>query len=722
MDPTPDLELPTPSPTPSPAPAPATAAAGEAPAATAAAAVEPAPRPALPALPEGFRLEGYRIEGVLGQGPFGITYRATDVHLNVPVVIKEYLPEDLAFRQADSSVGPIASRVREAFHRGMEAFLVEARTLASLRHPAIVRVLRFFEENRTAYMVLEYEAGQPLRNWWPHQQALGEEGLVQRLAPLFDGIAVLHASGVLHRDIRPDNIQVRDEDGRFVLLDFRAAGQAVAVAGYAAPEQHERGELGPWTDLYAIGATLYWAVSGKKPPDAASRRAGAPMKSALEAGRGRYGPAFLQAIDAALRLDPPRRPRDILELRRELFADHLSKVDGSGVGADGDTVIDGDRPLPRPPLRGGLRLAANPLAWPLVPKLVGAAVLSVLLPFAGASLAALLAGHQALGRAEGRFVEQVAQGTAGRLAQTVAEGQRLARALATDHDLLVALASPDEAGRMLVADKFLRLRDARSEVASLVLLDARGQAAVASDPALLGQRPLTEALLQATLAGQPGRPQWLPAGGGLLFAERVAGDDGSVFGAVALRLAPGAAAAVLQEPQRDGALLPFLVDGGGTLLHHPQRERVAQPLAAQEPALAAALPPSRQAGHVAGVSLADGREVVAGHAPVAGTDWWVGVADVRARSEAPLARAAGVLVGVGLLLVAAVGLLAWQFGRSLVKPVRELTDAAEAVKRGDYYRATVPVQRRDELGALARSFNVMIDVLRQRERERERKR
>lgn len=711
MDPTPDLEA---------SPAAAAPAPPGVPPAPPAADAAVVPRTAPVALPEGFRLEGYRIDGVLGQGPFGITYRATDVHLNVPVVIKEYLPEDLAFRQADSSVGPIASRVREAFHRGMEAFLVEARTLASLRHPAIVRVLRFFEENRTAYMVLEFEAGQSLRNWWPHQQALGEEGLAQRLAPLFDGIAVLHASGVLHRDIRPDNIQVRDEDGRFVLLDFRAPGQAVAVAGYAAPEQHERGELGPWTDLYAIGATLYWAVSGKKPPDAASRRAGTPMKSALEAGRGRYGDAFLRAIDAALRLDPARRPRDILELRRELFADHLTKIDGSGVGADGDTVIDGDRPLPKPPLRGGLRLAANPLTWPVTAKLVGGALLVALLPFVVAAAVGLAAGQQALARAEGRFVEQVAQGSAGRLAQFTAEGRRLARALATDHDLIVALASPDETGRLLVADKFVRLRDARPELGSLALLDARGTAAVATEAAEVGQRPVDAALLQPALQGRPPGAAWLPGGGGLLFVERVAGDDGSVLGAVALRLKPGALVAVLDEARRDAMLLPVLVDGRGTLLHHPQRDRVEQPLERHEPALAEALQGARAVGHSAGVRLADGREAVFGHAPVAGTDWRVGIADVQARAEAPLMRAAGWLLAGGVLLALVVGLAAWQFARGVVRPVRALTDAADAVKRGDYYHATVPVQRRDELGALARSFNVMIDVLRQRERERER--
>jgi len=179
-------------------------------------------------------------------------------------------------------VSPNASRHRDRYQRGLESFLVEARTLASFRHPAIVRVARFFEAHRTAYMVLEYERGSSLKAWWPQHQALGEKGLVELMLPLFDGLAVLHASGVLHRDIKPDNIQVRADDGRLVLLDFGSAGQAVAVAdqaavvitpGYAPPEQYGLGEQGPWTDLYALAATLYWLVAGKKPPDAETRMA-----------------------------------------------------------------------------------------------------------------------------------------------------------------------------------------------------------------------------------------------------------------------------------------------------------------------------------------------------------------------------------------------------------------------------------------------------------------
>lgn len=656
-------------------------------------------RQAPSALPEGFRLEGYRIDGVLGQGPFGITYRATDVHLGVPVVIKEYLPEDIAFRQADASVSPNASRQRDVFQRGMEAFLVEARTLASLRHPAIVRVLRFFESNRTAYMVLEFEAGTPLRQWWPQHQQLGEAGLVERLAPLFDGIAVLHASGVLHRDIRPDNIQVRDEDGRFVLLDFRAPGQAVAVAGYAAPEQHERAELGPWTDLYAIGATLYWAVSGRKPPEAPARRADpAAMRSAMECGRGRYGEAFLRAVDCALRLDPARRPRDILELRRELFADYLSKLDGSGIGADGDTIIDGDRPLPKPRLRGGLRQALVPATWPLATKIVLALLVAALLPLALGAWVALSGGRQALARAEVRFVEQVAQGSAGRLAQFVADGRQLTRTLATDHDLIVFLASPDEAGRAMLADKFARLVLAQPELLSVTLLDRAGRPLVAGE---------------AAGAGSAAAPQD--------YRETVAGDDGSVLGAVVVRQRGSLVAAILDEARRDPALTAFMVDGKGTLLHHPARERIARPLAEQEPALAAAMQGAKAVGHVDDLPLPSGQRALAAWAPVTGTDWTVGVSDARAGAEAPLSRAE-LHIGWGLLVLALlVGGLGWLFARGLVRPVRELTQAADALKAGDFHNATVPVQRRDELGALARTFNVMIDVLRQRERERERR-
>src|SRR5262245_33505235 len=180
----------------------------------------PMPAPRSLALPQGCRIHEYRVDGVLGQGGFGITYLATDTHLDAPVAIKEYLPEQIAFRTSAGTVSPNASRHRERYRAGLESFLVEARTLASFRHPNIVRVARFFEANDTGYMVLEYERGSSLKQWWPAHTAMREQDLVLLLQPLLDGLSLMHGAGFLHLDIKPDNIQVREEDGSLVLLDF----------------------------------------------------------------------------------------------------------------------------------------------------------------------------------------------------------------------------------------------------------------------------------------------------------------------------------------------------------------------------------------------------------------------------------------------------------------------------------------------------------------------
>jgi serine/threonine protein kinase len=160
-------------------------------------------------LAEGFALHEYRIDRVLGQGGFGITYLATDVHLNAKVAIKEFLPDEIARRDAQGQVGAKTELHDQRYHQGLESFLAEARTLASFRHPAIVRVARFFEAHNTAYMVLEYEQGTPFRTWWPANAARGEAGLIELLLPLLEGLGTVHAAGYLHRDIKPDNIQVR---------------------------------------------------------------------------------------------------------------------------------------------------------------------------------------------------------------------------------------------------------------------------------------------------------------------------------------------------------------------------------------------------------------------------------------------------------------------------------------------------------------------------------
>ena len=347
--------------------------------------LRPLPRQSL-GLPKGLLLHEYRIERMLGQGGFGITYLATDANLDAQVAIKEYLPEEIAFRAADRSVSPNASQHRERYRQGLENFLTEARTLASFRHPHIVRVARFFEAHDTAYMVMEYVRGRSFKTWWLRQKPQefppghGERLLVQRLKPLLDGLAVVHAAGYLHRDIKPDNIQVRSEDGRLVLLDFGSAGQTVALAdqdavvvtpGYAPLEQYGIGEQGAWTDLYALAATLYWAVAGRKPPDAESRAGGLALPPAAEVGKGRYGRAFLEAIDWALQSDPAQRPRSVEAWRQRLLADHGAAAGrtGSGearradpapaAGRDGRDAEPGRAPQDEP------RLAlARPATWP----------------------------------------------------------------------------------------------------------------------------------------------------------------------------------------------------------------------------------------------------------------------------------------------------------------------------------------------------------------------
>ena len=716
----------------------------------------PPPRPASVALPVGFRLHEYRIDGVLGQGGFGITYLATDVNLNSRVAIKEYLPQEIAFRSSDRSVSPNASRHRDRYQRGLESFLVEARTLASFRHPSIVRVARFFEAHRTAYMVLEYEKGSSLKAWWPqHHQTVGEKGLVELLLPLFDGLAVLHASGVLHRDIKPDNIQVRADDGRLVLLDFGSAGQAVAVAdqaavvitpGYAPPEQYGLGEQGPWTDLYALGATLYWLVAGKKPPDAETRLADPhAYKRAVEAGRERYGEAFLRAIDWALALEPKDRPRDILELRHALFADHVAVLGLQAALQTGDTVIEGDRPVPRRKASSTLRDLIAPAAWPLALKMTLAMLATALLPMALTAAWNLRASQAAVSAAELRFVEQMAHSSAGRVAQFITDSRHFAQALAGDQDFVLYLISPDESAKAVLRDKLAHAVQANPDVQLVMLMDRAGTAVVSSDPEVMGRNFAFRRYFQEAMQGKPamtGLVVGAVAGAsGMFFAEPVKGDDGQVLGALVLRILGSSVAKILDEVRHDSALTPMLIDGDGVVIHHPQAAllykslvplapaRLAEIRADQrfrrdtieslnQPVLAKAMIGATAPGHVEYVSQITRQPEIAGYAPVAGHDLVVGVSVSRAAFEAPLDKLVSQLLWSVLLVGLLFAGLALRFARGIVQPIRALTQAANALKAGDFNNATVPVQRKDEIGLLARTFNVMIDVLRQRERER----
>lgn len=279
-------------------------------------------------LPAGTRLHEYVIERVLGHGGFGITYLAHDTNLDKKVAIKEYLPNDLAARAPDSTVTVRSPESREAFQWGLESFIKEARVLGKFSHASLIQVHRYFEANDTAYFVMDYAQGVTLAAVMRTEGALSEERLRRILFPILNGLEEVHRLGVLHRDIKPDNIILR-EGSLPVLIDFGAARQtlstmtrsvmSVLTAGYAPIEQYATsGNQGPWTDIYAIGAVAYRALSGQKPVDAINRIRNDPMVPASSLGRGRYADSFLAAIDWALAVNPEDRPSSVAEFKRAL--------------------------------------------------------------------------------------------------------------------------------------------------------------------------------------------------------------------------------------------------------------------------------------------------------------------------------------------------------------------------------------------------------------------
>jgi serine/threonine protein kinase len=295
------------------------------------AAAGPPPPPASAAvdaacLPGGYKLLEYQIERPLGGGGFGITYLARDINLNLPVAIKEYFPSDSVTRVANQGVQVRggSEEIRSQYQWGLERFLDEARALATFRHPNIVRVLRYFRENGTAYIVMEYESGDPLKRWVPQNAPLSQRALLSIIYPLLDGLDAVHKTGFLHRDIKPDNIYVR-ADGTPVLLDFGAARRVTAnhdmtnivSPGFAPFEQyHSQGNQGPWTDIYSLGAVMYWMTTGKKPVESASRvKSDMLLPASSVADAGVFGATLLEAIDWAMQPDEGRRPQAVAQLR-----------------------------------------------------------------------------------------------------------------------------------------------------------------------------------------------------------------------------------------------------------------------------------------------------------------------------------------------------------------------------------------------------------------------
>ena len=273
------------------------------------------------ALQPGQTIGRYEIVAILGQGGFGITYKARDAQLNREVAIKEYLPSALAVRQDGITVLPRTTKLADDFTWGRQRFVEEGRTLATLqRAPAIVRVFDFLEANGTAYIIMELAPGETLEARLKSTGKLGPDEIDRILSPLLDGLEQVHNAGFLHRDIKPANMLL-DAEGNPTLIDFGAsraamAGRSVAMTaiftpGYAAAEQMTSARQGPWTDIYGLSATLYHAITGAAPPSAFDRMledAYEPLAKLMPAG---FAPGLLIGIDAGLAIRATDRPQTI---------------------------------------------------------------------------------------------------------------------------------------------------------------------------------------------------------------------------------------------------------------------------------------------------------------------------------------------------------------------------------------------------------------------------
>ncbi len=371
-------------------------------------------------LPSGTELGEYVIEAAIGQGGFGVVYRAKHRYLGTVVALKEYLPATVAAR-IEGRVCPRNQAVAADYEEGLRRFIEEARHLVQFRsHPGVVTCVGFFEERGTAYMAMEYEEGLPLSELLTKREAAGrpfDEGELLRLAgQVLESLAIVHQSAVLHRDIKPSNILIRRSDDRPVLIDFGAAkadfvrytkSSAPHTQGYAAIEQMEAdGKLGPWTDLYGLGAVLWRIVAGEHPPyeplvpvDALSRMAARfrgqedPLPSARKLGAGRFSPAVLEAIDKCLELEPAGRPTNCSELlrllivpvRKDLVESRLKNVGRDDSGGEERGSREEAEPLREFTVEQG-----DSQQWSLLERVVVAVLITVF----ALSLVVLLGGRR----------------------------------------------------------------------------------------------------------------------------------------------------------------------------------------------------------------------------------------------------------------------------------------------------------------------------------------
>lgn len=289
-------------------------------------------------LPAGTELSHYKISKTLSAGGFGIVYLAQDLRSNQTMVIKEYLPNRVAMREADLNVVPRADECIATLNEGRQLFLLEVSALKKLTHPNIVHITDSFNAFNTVYIVMDFKPGENLQSiLHKHGGGLSEAVIRAIFPPLIDGVQLVHTNNLLHLDIKPGNILIQP-DGNPILLDFGAVirknmsrtmqHRPVITPGFSPVEQHDhKGYCGPWTDIYALGATMRTCLDGSPPPKATDRQEKDKMKPALVAFKRKYSSQLLEAIDWAMEVDPLLRPQTVAE-----FLQAFNKSDGGSQG------------------------------------------------------------------------------------------------------------------------------------------------------------------------------------------------------------------------------------------------------------------------------------------------------------------------------------------------------------------------------------------------------
>lgn len=279
-------------------------------------------------LPNGYPLEEYTIDCQLSLGGFSIVYLAKDA-TGKQVAIKEYLPNSLALRGNGEIKPSISAEHLGTFRYGMKCFFEEGRALARLSHPNVIRVLNFFRANETVYMVMEYEHGRTLQAFiHKHHGHISERFIRGVFTRMLNGLREVHAHKLLHLDLKPSNIYLRTNNTP-VLIDFGAARQTLVTdepmlkpmytPGYASPEHYgARKDIGPWSDIYSVGASMYACLAGVPPPPADERMKNDTMMPAMVRWEGQFSERLLEIVDWCLNLNHLYRPQSVFALQKAL--------------------------------------------------------------------------------------------------------------------------------------------------------------------------------------------------------------------------------------------------------------------------------------------------------------------------------------------------------------------------------------------------------------------